>query len=253
MKHAAKSRRKEEKDETTYLRLVKAYFYKAFETVDPRVVEYVISDAEEPLPCDVFLLEGAGSAAQKALYHDPAPRSLGPLVHVMVNVHQQVMNAIELKNPQFINWLLTIPPVKSVSLGQFAEPRGIVRGKLVEQVLAHKSTINVDRAVQAMNLFVKVLAEAMLNCVIMYKHLPGDKDYPLRLCQIASMPPQILQFVKEIPPPPSRKKTASDTAPAPPSAPVEVPVEDPVDDNGPDDQGVQDEDGNGDEDEDAPQ
>lgn len=218
MKHATKSKRKGEKTETTFLRLTKAYFYKAFETLNPHVTELLIPEGTEALPCDIFLLEGKGSAEQKALYHDPAPRTIGPVIHTLTVVHQQVMNAIATNNAEFINWLLTIPPVKLAALMNAPEPKGIIRATFIEHIMTTKSTINIDQATQGMLLFIKALAEAMVNCVVMNRHLPGDKNYPFRLCQVAGMPQQIIEFVRTIPPPAPRKKAGAGAGVAPTDA-----------------------------------
>jgi hypothetical protein len=227
-----KTKKTEKKPEVIYTRMIKAYFYKAFETLEPGIKEDSIPESMEALPAKIFL---EGIPAEKDIYYDPAPRSLKLIVHMVVTVHNHILECINTGNPEFINLLLTIPDTKIPALNDEPEPKKEVFATFGQRSYATKSNISGDQAANAMQKFTKAIVEAMVNCVVINKHLPGTKTYLPQLCQAAGLPHQIIQFVRSIPPPPvTHKKSAAaaDDASAAPAAapPVAAPVEEGDDD-----------------------
>lgn len=214
-KHTPKNTKKTEKAEVTYTRLVKAYYYQAFATLDPQIIREIIPETTEPMPVDIFLL--AGRKEDKALYYDPAPRSLSLIVSLIVAVHKRVMDDIAKDKMDFVSVLQTVPLTKIDQLNLMLEPRGIVEAIFRNQIITTSSHIVAETAAGAMMRFVKAIVEAMLNCIIVSRHLPGTKTYLPRLCQVARMPQQLIQLARDLPAPTARKKGAA--APAPASAP----------------------------------
>lgn len=213
-RHTPKNTKKTEKTEITYTRLVKAFYYRAFATLESQIIREILpDDTADPMPVDIFLMPGRKE--DKALYYDTAPRSLSLVVNLIVAVHNRVMDDIAKDKMDFINVLLAIPPTKINELNQTPEPRGIIGACIRERIIMTDSRIIVDVVNNALMLFVKALVEAILNCIIMNKHLPGTKTYTPKLCQVARMPQQLIQFARSIPAPVSRKKGAIASAAAP--------------------------------------
>lgn len=205
-KATPKTRKAGAKPETVYTKMVKAYFYKAFETLEPHVKEEYLPESTEALPAEIFL---TGGTADKNIYHDPAPRSLKLIIYLIVEVHKCVLDGMTIGNTEFINALAAIPPTKIPALNDMPEPNNIITATIKDHALAVKSKIGADVAIRSIQLFVKALVEAMLNCIIISKHLPGTKTYLPALCQAASMPAPVIQFAHGLPPMPSARKKSS--------------------------------------------
>lgn len=224
-KATPKTKKAGAKPETVYTKMVKAYFYKAFETLEPHVKEEYLPESTEALPAEIFL---TGDAADKEIYHDPAPRSLKLIVYLIVEVHKRVLDGMATGNAEFINALSAIPPTKMPALNDMPEPNNVITATIKDHALAVKSKIGADVAIRSIQLFVKALVEAVLNCIIISRHLPGTKTYLPALCQAAGMPAPVIQFAHGLPPPPVAHKKGSaaeaSTSAAAPAAPATVPT-----------------------------